>query len=434
MASSKPRRAFDELPVEIVDAVTVFLELRDICNLRLVSQTITAKSSRGTFKKYFANKTVNWESTTELQSFVQMTQPQRMGCFLKSLTIRGTAPTPSREFAEESALLTAALRNLRHNSMYGGLQSLVLTVQGQKIVQSGSMVFPESFLNWTSVWQRAYETLKITAQALADSGLFVQKLDIFGSVDRCSIACNKIATLLERVDLSKPLFGLKNLSLSLSHHTVNNVESSQEVTPEVDLATGQGYVDDIKHLLELCPHLESLELHWFSLRTYELGSAELEEQGFFNKIAQLDNHFSKLQHCRLEGIHTDGAAILAFFQQTTQISSLTMRNINLKSGTFAPVFDFLTNHMPHLAYLHLESLFERQRICFDEPGKAWLPTTCRANGPNELTRTGADCQRAIGYRFFKGRVKGSSDAIKWRRRQALLYGPPLLGSQGNVYR
>ena len=236
MVSSKARRAFDELPIEIVDAFATFLEFEDIRNLRLVSQTIAAKSSRGTFKKYFETKTINWESTTELQSLVQMTQPQRTGCFLKSLTIRGTAPTPSHTFTEEIALLTEAFTKLRHNSVYGGLQSLVLTVQGQKILRNAHMIFPETFHNWDSVWQTAYKTLEISSHALADSGLSVQELDIFGSVDRCSLACNKISLLLEHVDISKTLFNLKNLSLSLSYHIVENVESSQEEIPEVDVA------------------------------------------------------------------------------------------------------------------------------------------------------------------------------------------------------
>lgn len=56
MAFSKPRRAFDELPFEIVEAVTAFLELQDIRNLRLVSQTVAVKTGRRTFKKYFARK------------------------------------------------------------------------------------------------------------------------------------------------------------------------------------------------------------------------------------------------------------------------------------------------------------------------------------------------------------------------------------------
>lgn len=127
MACLKPRRAFDELPFEVVEAVTAFLDLRDIRNLRLVSQTIAAKSGRGTFKKYFANKTINWKSTAELRSFVQMTKPQRMGCFLKSLAIRGRATTASRTFSKELAFLTEALENLRRNSVYGGLETVILT-------------------------------------------------------------------------------------------------------------------------------------------------------------------------------------------------------------------------------------------------------------------------------------------------------------------
>jgi len=70
MASSKPRRALDELPFEIVEAVTAFLELQDILNLRLLWQTVAVKSGRRTFKKYSANETLNWKSTTELRSLV----------------------------------------------------------------------------------------------------------------------------------------------------------------------------------------------------------------------------------------------------------------------------------------------------------------------------------------------------------------------------
>lgn len=236
----------------------------------------------------------------------------------------------------------------------------------------------------------------------------------------------KIAPVLERVDLSKTLVNLESLSLSLSHHLEENLTNE---TSEFSLAAGQGHVDDIKRLLELCPNLGSLELHWYNLHSYEISGAQTEEQGIFCKIAQLDNHFSKLRHCRLDGIDTDGTALLVFFKQTTQLTRLTMDHVYLKSGTFAPVFDFLTNHLRHLTYLHLETLHETHRICFDGRGKAWLPSTYRTNGPNELTRTGVDGQRTIGYRFFKGRVQGSPDVIRWRRKQAVLYGPPLLNHQ-----
>jgi hypothetical protein len=157
----------------------------------------------------------------------------------------------------------------------------MLTVQGQSIVHNGGMVFPERFPNWRSVWQTAFQTLELSSQALADGGVSVQKLDIFGSINRCSLACNMTAPVLERVDLSKTLMNLKHLSLSLSHHMVEEVDSNDE-TAEVSLAAGKGYVDDIKQLLELCPHHESLELHWYKLRSHELSEAQIEEQSFFS--------------------------------------------------------------------------------------------------------------------------------------------------------
>lgn len=200
-----------------------------------------------------------------------------MSCFLKSLTIKGHAPTASREYSKEIALLTEALTNLRHNSVYGGLESVILTIQGQSIVRKGGRAFTEAFPHWRSSWQTASETLEITSQALAESGVSVQKLDIFGSIKRCSLACNKIAPLVERVELSKPLVNLKHLSMSLSHHLGEEVKSPNDDTPEIGLAAGQGYVNDIKRLLELCPHLESLELHWYNLRRHELSGSQMKE-------------------------------------------------------------------------------------------------------------------------------------------------------------
>lgn len=326
MACLKPRRAFDELPFEVVEAVTAFLDLRDIRNLRLVSQTIAAKSGRGTFKKYFANKTINWKSTAELRSFVQMTKPQRMGCFLKSLAIRGRATTASRTFSKELALLTEALENLRRNSVYGGLETVILTVHGQSVFDI-NMTMPEKFQNWRSVWQVAFQTFHIATQTLADSSISVQKW-IYSEVSIvAALHVTKIAPVLERVDLSKTLVNLKSLSLSLSHHLEENLNNE---TSEFSLAAGQGHVDDIKRLLALCPNLGSLELHWYNLHSYEISGAQTEEQGFFSKIAQLDNHFSKLRHCRLDGIDTIGTALPAFFKQTTQLTRLTMDHVYLR--------------------------------------------------------------------------------------------------------
>ena len=163
--------------------------------------------------------------------------------------------------------------------MYGGLQSVILAIQEQSVVRNGGRAFPETFPHWRSFWQTASETLEITSQALAESGVSFQKLDIFGSIKRCSLACNKIAPLVERVELSKTLINLKHLSLTLSHHLGEEVKSPNDETPEIDLAAGQGYVNDIKRLLEPCPHLESLELHWYNLRRHEISGTQMEEQG-----------------------------------------------------------------------------------------------------------------------------------------------------------
>lgn len=313
-------------------------------------------------------------------------------------------------------LLIEAFKNLHLNAVNGGLKAIVLSVQGR---DNSDIMPPEKIRDWKLVWQTASQTFEIVCQALADSPLRVQKLDVFTSITRCSLACNKLAPVLGYKNISNALAKLTCVSLSLSHHLEDNPEN--ETIDSMRL--GQRYVNDIRRFLELCPYLGTLELHWCRLQPQtEQNEAQIEEGRFFTEIAKLDN-LCYLQNCQLYGIHTDEAALLAFFKQTTQLRSLTMEEIDLEEGKFASVFSCLTNQLPNLSYIHLADLYETCRICFNDPGRPSLPFTSRTNGPDTITRTGVACQRPIGYRFLKGQLVDCAEVMRWYRKRCLLYGP-----------
>ncbi|KAH8701638.1 F-box domain protein [Talaromyces proteolyticus] len=415
MTSPKTRPTLEKVPTEILDDITTLLQFGDICSLRVVSRTIAAKCVHGKLKKYFANKTVEWTSTAQVQEFVQLTKPQWMGCFLQHLTIVGISPASTA--SSNQILLGNALDNLRLNSVHGGLQSIVLQVRGRD--KKRNIISSEKVRDWMSIWMTASRTFEIVCRALIDSALPIQKLDIFGSIPRCSLACNSIAQVLDYTDLSKSLNRLKSLTLSLSHQVVEEAKRGSSES----LPSDKSCVGDIWHLIKMCHQLESLELHWYNLHSVvKLNEVQREDRLFFTQVVQLD-HLSQLRHFCLDGICTDEYTLLSFLKQAPQLCSVRMEDVDLKAGKFAPVFSYLTNNMPHLGQLYLDDLFESRLICFDGPGEPNFPSSA-TNGPNKLIRIGNDCQQPIRYRLMKGHSLGSAQGLKYIRRKRLLYGPP----------
>jgi hypothetical protein len=354
-----------------------------------------------------------------MQEFVHLTQPNWMGCFLQHLTVIGRAPgvVADQEHILDK-LLAKALTNLRANSTCGCLQTIVLLVQGR---DDNGIIPCEKIPDWKQVWLIAARTFEVLCHALAESELPVtQKLDIFDSVFRCSLACDQITPILDSMDLSKPLKRLKCLSLSLSNHATEDLK---------DKSLGKSYAEAISEILELCPQLESLDLHWYNLYL-KMNDAHMKERRFFSHVIQ-SKQLSQLRYCKLKGIYTNEIDLLAFVKKATELSSLSMEDIHLEVGKLGPIFNHLTTNLPHLEYLHFDDLWESRLICFDSPGQPHFSSDA-PNGPNDLTRIGVDCQRTIKYRLTRGHTLGSARSAIWYRRHALLYGPLSVYGPPNV--
>jgi hypothetical protein len=341
-----------------------------------------------------------------------------MGYLLRNLRIVGVVGIPLDAGLQSLTMLLAqAFTNLRLNSPHSGLQSITLLVQAQVEDGSSELVSNEKVRDWRQVWHAAAHTFQIVSLALAKSALPIEILDVFGSVDRCSLACDQIGQVLNTLQVSRALGKLKSLSLSLSHHMV------EEDTGRRLRTAAQSHTNDIARLLKLCQQVQKFELHWYNLRRIKLDEAEMEERNFFAHVVQ-SAQFSQLRHCRLNGIYTDEITLLTFLQKAGQLSYLRMEWIHLQSGKFGPMFDYLTTHTKHLNELYLNKLWESRLIYFYGPGKLHMPTSSASDGPNILTRKGVHCHRKIRYRFSKGEVLGSAQSANWMRRNTILYGPP----------
>lgn len=101
-----------------------------------------------------------------------------------------------------------------------------------------------------------------------------------------------------------------------------------------------------------------------------------------------------------------------------------MEEIQIRTGSFRPVFAYLATHMEKLEYLHLNALWEKKMIHFDAPGEPHYPSTKRSRGPNTITRTGADARVLIKYNHGRGVAMGTVMCNRWFRERQIQYGPP----------
>ena len=198
------------------------------------------------------------------------------------------------------------------------------------------------------------------------------------------------------------------------------------------LATGQRNTNAFCQFLQLCPNLEALQLHWYgTYRPWDLTQALVEEKRFFDRVADFCR-FPSLERLTLKGIYTSEAALISFLRQT-RLRSLDMEEIHLyltdhdTTDTFRPVFDYLVGHSERLEHVHFDNLFEADRLIFfnNAPGHPHFPHSAGPNGPNVITRTGADARKPIEYhlRIGWGGLPGSPYVHEQRMKRQLEYGP-----------
>jgi hypothetical protein len=128
----------------------------------------------------------------------------------------------------------------------------------------------------------------------------VQELDIFVGIDLYSLACSKVAPVLEKASFSRMPTKLEHLRLNLSHDMVEDVEDRNDKASKLGIAARTSHVNDIKSISGLRAGLESDEIYRYKLLISRLSVSQHEEQLFCNQIVHLCDHFSKLRHRRLD--------------------------------------------------------------------------------------------------------------------------------------
>ncbi|KAF2768918.1 hypothetical protein EJ03DRAFT_351757 [Teratosphaeria nubilosa] len=322
---------FEDLPVEIVEKVVCLLDLPDAGNLRLVSGALAAKSSQGSFKRYFVSKSVDL-TRRSLEDFVRVTEAGSLGSLVEEITLVGivwdteyianvvrdrskrvtesTEPRPRtrqvelddaavadaaaelkvlREREVEAAawgkdggdvdFLRQAFGNLVRNGKDGGLKSLKTEVVVYRET-SGTRSQPIEGGKWDLIWDAAAYAFRTVMRALAGSGLQVEELCLFGRQQRCSVASHELDGVdFGGAEMRKCLAALERSSLSFSLDFGSAPASEAHDDPcdgkrnrSQEHATPlseppANTLTGLPTLLQNTPQLQDLHLHFYSTTT-----------------------------------------------------------------------------------------------------------------------------------------------------------------------
>lgn len=437
----------EALPIELIEHIVTRLEFSDIASLRLTSRTIEAKASNGCFNSFLKHKKIELTTKT-LQLFVQATEQGQRGWLLRHCTITGIArsdTTAHEDSTEHERLLGKAFGNLKRWSPESSLASLSLRVAARVEDSKGELVEPGEFRSGREVWKATLHTFRVTMAALRESQLPVtEKLDVFGSIRGCSLACDAfLANFAPQSTLRRHSFGSPmRLIVSLSapskldeagteHESESESESEGEITaaelhappPAQESWQARRILQEILHVLPTMPKLESLDLHWYTLRESNV-SGPLVPPAMTLQERSTVSALPRLRECSLRGIHTSETDLVHFLS-AIRPATVTLTNVRLISGTYGPVFQYLTSEDSPVTSYHLDDVYEGTKLVhFEVPGTSKFRYSGVIMGPSTLSREGGHVKEAIPYRFSSRRVMGSVERNRWRRIKAQEFGGP----------
>ncbi|KAK5119633.1 hypothetical protein LTR85_007462 [Meristemomyces frigidus] len=308
----------EDCPNEILEAIVILLDLVGICSLRRTCRSMAASATQSHFKSFFLSKRVELEEG-ELRLFAGATQSGGLGCLIQELSLVELAISVSEsnlvardDPTEVSRLLTQAFSGLAAGSKTGKLNTLLLEVA---VVQSDTEArLPPAAVpsgNWRCVWRAAASTFDVAWRALVASRLPIQSLNVFNGpqLHRCSLGSNHLGSIDWRdPGVAESRANMKSLSISLSNRTVemyeDNTEQENESVKEYGESedSGQRDMEDMRaeaeaecnfsglaNLLRVCPRLDSLEVHYFTLRNRPLTDVEAHHERLLQSVVELDS-------------------------------------------------------------------------------------------------------------------------------------------------
>lgn len=389
---------FGDLPNELFEHIVQHLDLPDICNLRSGSQQLASKATQTHFKSFCSRKRVDL-SQHSLNKFARATQTSKLCRRVELLVLVGVVDAapffedrmsaelggdvgetrhdqPLQDIPEtgnetqhslrstsnsktNAASLSKALRSLslrgntKHSLPCLSLETRVYDL-GTKRKYGGRFLpntdrFHKLELEHDDV---AARTFHFTMEALATSGLTIEKLEIYcdkdnGGFFECNSQYGLYSTELIDIQARCPRLRacfapMRSLSISLcpprpsrtcegDRSSVVETQSSQEVDATLNVQKGQ-HSPGLGDLLRLAANLEDLDLQYCSQSRCQLDKErDRRHPPWLFRYTAASKPLPQLRLCHIKGLRCHPDDFLRFLQRT-QPRQIDLQSIFLEKG------------------------------------------------------------------------------------------------------
>jgi hypothetical protein len=436
---------FSRLATELLEEIGTHLDVHDISSFRLTCRDIEEKASYGAFTHYFKTKNIDldWPS---LHAFTALTQHGGLVAHLQHCSISGIARNEDLSSEESSAyleLLTKAFRHLKQYSPSKALVSLSLRVSTLPRAQwdeSAGELDPRC--QWRRVWTAVSQTYNLTTAALSHSNLTVlENLDIFSSMNGCSLGTSTLISSLATPVSATSLSTLRTLKLNLSAPVEAAVEHSLEAEASVQLQTRYctQALQTVRRMLHRLPLLESLQLSWYQIKRI---SETFSWRASADPRPDMPLSLPDMQKCTLRGLFLHESTLLSFLS-AVRAPHVCLHTVTLVPPTpystlpaettatpdfFASVFTFL---LQTCTSFHLEDLFEDgRRLRFPQTRQpSSMPWFLRQWGSTIFSCSAEVKQKLekVEYGNYTMFPRYEAEYGLWKRGHRRAFGPPGVG-------
>jgi hypothetical protein len=430
-------RDLSDLPSELVEGIVCYLELRDLCNLRLTNRATETASSQGYFKSFFITKTIRLDRDT-VTKFSNITEHCRLAVCLQDLSIVGlqTQPDDVSSGSDVENVLCNALHNLQRQTEYQGLGSISVSIDNDTCGADHEVRFAAGA-----------SAVRTTLRALNKSGLLVENLNLLADNSRCSVPRDVFEDLFGPAKPSVLWSRLRKFSLRLAGHqrtetflkagnTSAEARSNSDSIGETSAADEQR-LQALINFFALFSDIEEFVLHWYKLREHTQSDADLEEIRWFDEVSQAVS-FGNLRSLTLRGLYVTQSALhkilIAPMLQSVHLEyirvlaepSRSSADFLIVPGSFRPLLDSLIAPGRKLSHIYLDDIFEGQSkmVHFLIEGAPKFRTMRMGPGPSTLRRSGEEVAASLEYGYAGGRALNSPQLARYRLQRQSEFGPP----------
>ncbi|KAB2572762.1 hypothetical protein BFW01_g3586 [Lasiodiplodia theobromae] len=279
------------------------------------------------------------------------------------------------------------------------------------------------------IWEMASHDFSITLRAMAQSGIAINNMLVFGKEWGCSILSAEVGALLagramfEAEGIRAAMSRLKYLSISVTQGSLQMFGGDLErTTVEQDGIVGNEILEGFADLLATCSSLEELDMRnvWMC---NDLGlKRNCTDPRFFGDIAT-KAVVPKLRSLTLRGWTVRAEDVLHLLRKCNDLEELELREVRLWDGQWSQVFRMLGERTRQLKQVTLYRCFEKQLIRITRPVGAVIKSDSLGNRFTETFRlSGEEVRDGVDYCKQAERWSGRWPHTLYRRERMNEYG------------